>query len=182
MLVAVRCGLALALLASPAFPSGKSRTIQAIDAYCNALDDSLAAATPFFFSGPAPWAELDDFPEGVPDPAFAYVYTVGPDVRKVLLRVAGPEEDWLEDITYFFLGDGSLARLNRRFRQPAANIVLDEVSYFAHGRRIKDSTHRHAFRAGKPDLSQLNDPGAPVFWTVDELPFRDMLNSWRQLT
>lgn len=175
-----RCILLL-LFTQAALPLGKSRLIKAIDTYCSSLQDSLTAATPFFFSGPDPWTELDDYPDGVPDPVDAYVYTIGPAIRKVLLRVADPEEDWLEEITYFYRGDGTLAKRLRHLDEPGANISLEEVTYYANGRKIKDSTHRHTLDSGKQDLSQFDDPGAPVFWTVDELPFSDMVDVWRQL-
>lgn len=180
MRVAVRCAVASLLLALPAFPFGKSRRVKEIDSYCGQVQKSLAAATPFFFSGPDPWTELDDFPEGIPDPAVAYVYTVGPEIRKVLLRVADPDDGWAEEVTYFYREDGSLARLTRRLQHPAANLILQEVSYYANGRRIKDLIRHHALAAGKPDLARFDDPGAPIFWTVDELPFGE-IDLWRQL-
>lgn len=182
MRFAVRCAVVLLLFSPAARPFGKSRLIKAIDTYCTNLQDSLIAGTPFFFSGPDPWTELDDYPEGLPDPAVAYVYTVGPEIRKVFLRVANPEEDWMEEITFFYRADGTLAKRIRHLQEPAANMSLEEVSYYAKRSMVKDSTHRHALDGGKQDLSQLNDPGAPVFWTVDELPFGDMVDLWRQLT
>ncbi len=171
----------LLLFLFPAFASARSSKTAAIDLYCNQLRAGFASATPFVFSGPDPWVQLDDVPASMPGDGLAFLYAAGPDIRWVFLRIADSENGWSEDIDYFFRADGTLAKRERHLQSAASNIALDEISYYLNGRLLKQKSHHHAMVHGKTDSSQFSDPDAPVFATVDDLPFPEIDDIWKRL-
>jgi hypothetical protein len=173
--------LALIMAAFPALPLGRGRQIAKIDDYCRSVDAALSTATPFLFVGPDPWEEADSESEDDSDPAAAYVYTLGPQIRRVYLRITDASEGWQQEITYCFNPDGELVRRVRILDSPKSNISLETLTYYANGELIKESAHRHALTHGHQDSSEFTDPGAPVFWTTDDLPFSDDIDLWRGL-
>src|ERR1700733_8601930 len=90
-------GLLPLLALFPGFASGHSKWAS-IDAYCSQLQAEFVNATPYIFSGPDPWVQLEDVPASMPDDALAYVYTSGPGIRWVFLRLLDSDQGWSEDI------------------------------------------------------------------------------------
>lgn len=170
------CGLLL-LLPGGAF--GRSKT-GLIDVYCQTLRSEFAGAVPFVFSGPDPWVKLDDVPASMPNEALAFIYTAGPDIRWVFLRITDENNAWFEDIEYYYRDDGSLAKRVRHLQSLASNIALDVSSYYAGGRLIKQKSHHYPLAHGKTDNSQFSDPNAPTFWSVDDLPFPAIDDLWKR--
>lgn len=171
----------LCLAPTAAQAGSRSRKVDAIDLYCQRLQSSFVNATPFVFSGPDPWTEMDELPARMPDEAVAYVYATGPDIRWVFIRIVDEDEDWAEDINYFYRDDGTLIKRTRQIQAHAANIVLDETGYFESGKLLKDSRKHHALASGRQDSSRFIDPDAPLYWTTGDLPFGDILDLWQRL-
>jgi hypothetical protein len=169
------------LLTISSAASAHPRKLSEIDSYCRQLQSSLSAATPFVFSGPDPWTEIDDLPASMPDEAVAYVYATGAEIRWVFIRIVDEDHGWSEDISYFYRDDGTIAKRLRRVESKSSNIALEVTSYFDNGQLLKEITHRHALKSGRQDSSQFTDPDAPVYWTTDDLPFPDILDLWHRL-
>ncbi|MBV8906490.1 MAG: hypothetical protein JOZ22_22860 [Acidobacteriia bacterium] len=136
---------------------------------------------PFVFSGPDPWVEMDEVPAAMPDEALAFVYTAGEEIRWVFLRIVDSENGWSEDVNYFFRTDGTIAKRMRELHSNRANIVLQVITYYERRRVLKESSHYRAFGPGPKHPSEFDDPDAPVFWNVDELPFPEIPDLWRRL-
>jgi hypothetical protein len=168
-------------LAGSCFALGHSKRISEIDDYCSRVQKDVGSVSPFVFSGPDPWVQLDEVPASMPDEALAFVYTVGPDVRWVFLRMVDRDEGWTEDVNYFFRQDGAIVKRVRQVRSAPANLVFDVTTYYEAGRILKERTHHHALGQGRQDVSAFNDPDAPAFWSVDDLPFPDIPDLWRRL-
>jgi hypothetical protein len=173
-------GLLPLLVVLPGLAAGHSKWAS-IDAYCNQLHVEFAGATPNIYSGPDPWVQLEEVPASMPDDALAYVYTSGPGIRWVFLRLLDSDQGWAEDIDYFFREDGTIAKRVRHLQSAVSHISLEVTTYYAGGRVVKEKTRHHAMGREKPDSSQFSDPDAPVFWTVTDLPFPDVLNVWERL-
>jgi hypothetical protein len=170
----------LLLMAASSNALGNSKT-SAIDAYCNRLRADFASSSPFVFSGPDPWIQMDEVPASMPDTALAFIYAAGADVRWVFVRITDPDNGWSEDIDYFYRDDGSLAKRVRHLQSVPANIALDVTTYYADGRVLKEKSRHHALARGKTDSSQFSDPDAPTFWSVDDLPFPAIEDLWKRL-
>jgi hypothetical protein len=159
----------------------RSRALNDIDTYCKLVLNETSGVTPFVFSGPDPWTELDDAPSGMRDQALAYVYTQGPAVRWVFLRIVDADEGWAEDIRYYFREDGSIAKRVRKVESLSSNIEFEATTYYRSGDILKEVTHHHALRHGHKDSSLFSDPDAPIYMSVDDLPFPDIPDLWRRL-
>jgi hypothetical protein len=177
------CWLCLltAVLPASAFALGHSKKLTQIDIYCRQLEADFANSSPFVFSGPDPWIQMDELPGSMPNDALAYVYAAGADIRWVFLRIVDADDGWSEDVNYFFQEDGSIVKRVRLVQNPAANILLEVTTYYKDGRVLKQSAHHHALGRGHQDSSRFTDPDAPVFWTVDDLPFPKIPDLWRRL-
>ena len=170
------------MLGLSAVALAKSKRIDDIDQYCIRVQTETSGSPPLVFSGPEPWIELDEPPAAYDeDEAMALVYTSGPAVRWVLLRISNTDERWAEDVAYYFRDDGTITKRERYVQAPDANIELDAVTYYAHGNVIKETVHHHALHRGRQHLSDFNDPDAPVYMSVDDLPFPDATALWRRL-
>jgi hypothetical protein len=178
---AVECLLCgLLVIAGPARASGHSKT-SSIDAYCNGLRAAFTSTSPFVFSGPDPWMQMDEVPASMPSDALAFVYAAGGDVRWVFLRITDEDGGWSEDIDYFYRDDGSLAKRTRHLESVSSNIELDVTTYYQQGRVLREKVRHHALSHGKIDSSQFSDPDAPVFWSVEDLPFPAIEDLWKRL-
>lgn len=177
----VACFAVGLLLAAPGASFGGTSKTAAIDAYCVQLRTDFASTSPFVFSGPDPWVQMDEVPASMPDEGLAFIYTSGPDIRWVFLRITDQEAGWSEDIEYFYRGDGTLAKRVRHLQSIPSNIALDVTSYYLAGRVIKEKSHHHALKRGKTDSSHFSDPEAPTFWTVNDLPFPEIDDVWKRL-
>jgi hypothetical protein len=169
------------MLGLTAVALGKSKLIDDIDQYCIRVQTETSGSPPLVFSGPEPWVELDEAPAYDDDDVIALVYTSGPAVRWVLLRIANVDERWAEDVAYYFRDDGTIAKRQRHVQAPGANVELDAVTYYEHGDVIKERVHHHALGHGRKHLSDFNDPDAPVYMRVEDLPFPDATALWRRL-
>ncbi len=168
------------LILFPALALGHSK-LAAIDSNCLQLQATFAGAIPIVFSGPDPWVLLDDIPASMPDDAVAYLYTAGTDIRWVFVRVVDSDAGWSEDISYFFNDNGVIMKRERHLQSTASNILLDVSTYYKGGRVLKEKSRHHALGRGKPDASQFNDPDAPTFTNVRDLPFPDIQNLLQRL-
>lgn len=177
----IPAGLLLLLALCSGNLLARPRELAAIDQYCSDIRTELSASTPFIFSGPDPWTELDDIPAEMPDEALAYVYTQGPSIRWVYLRLVDEQAGWQEDIHYFFHEDGNVAKRVRRLFSAAANLELDETTYYESGDVLKQITRHHALAKGLKKVADFSDPDAPVYLTVDDLPFPDIPDLWDRL-
>jgi hypothetical protein len=166
------------MLASASAYAGPSK-IRAIDAYCGQLRADFASTAPYVFSGPDPWVQLDEVPAAMPDEGLAFVYTSGADIRWVFFRITDRDNQWSEDIDYFYRG--TLAKRERHLQSTPSNIALDVVSYYVDGQVVKERSHHHPLLPGKTDSSQFIDPDAPQFLTVDDLPLPDIEDVWKRL-
>jgi hypothetical protein len=163
--------LCLAVLGAPGLLTGRSKQIQAIDSDCDSLHELFQEARPLRFSGPSPWMELEREQRADPGYAVALVYAAGPRVRWVLLQLADDGERWTENVDYCFADDGTIARRTRQVNSREANTELEVITYYAGHRVLKEKVHHHALSGGREDNSKMLDPGAPVYWTVNQLPF-----------
>lgn len=168
------------LLLYPLLAAGHSRTAD-IDAYCMEVQTQFASASPYVFSGPDPWVQLEDVPTDMPDDGLAFVYAQGLSVRWVFVRMVNADAGWTEDIDYFFQEDGRIAKRIRHLQSAVSHISLEETVYYAGRHVVKTRTRHHAIGHHKPDNSQFSDPDAPTFWNVDDLPFPDLQNVWQRL-
>jgi hypothetical protein len=175
-------GLLLALAVSGTqLMAGRAKKLAAADTYCEQLKAEFRETLPYVFSGPDPWVKLDEMPATWPDQALAYVYAEGPNVRWVVLQVAGPRHTWLETVNYFFALDGSLVKRERYLDEKAANTSFAENRYYEGGRLLKEHTEHHALGPGREDSGNFDDPDAPDYRTVSDLPFPDEPDFWKQL-
>jgi hypothetical protein len=172
--------VAVLVLVAPALVAHPKKTA-IIDAYCAQIQDEFREAVPVAFSGPDPWVEIDDIGATLSEDALAYVYAEGPAIRWVVLIMNGPKQGWSQTVDYFFKEDGAIAKRDRVLRSMAANIELEEVTYYAQGRAFKEYTHHHSLGAGHQDSSKLDDPDAPTYLRVDELPFPETPDYLRQV-
>lgn len=159
----------------------RSHPVLDIDRYCSVVRNELSGTTPFIFSGPEPWTELDEAPGEMPDEALAYVYTQGPAVRWVFVRWVDEEGGWQEDIQYYFRVDGTIAKRVRRLQSVAANVELDATTYYQRGAVLKEVTHHHALSKRVKPVADFSDPDAPQYLSVDDLPFPEIPDLWRRL-
>ncbi len=112
----------------------------------------------------------------------AYIYSAGADIRWVFVRVVDSDAGWSEDIDYFFRQDGTRHESeNATYSRRLQTSALEVVTYYENGQVVKEKSHHHALGRGKPDSSQFNDPDAPTFLNVDELPFPEILDVWQRL-
>jgi hypothetical protein len=183
------------LLASSGFAFGHSKRLKArlkaTDAYCAEVQQAVSPSSPFVFAGPDPWVQLDEEPTEMPSEALALVYAAGPDIRWVFLHLVDADEGWAEDVNYFFRQDGTIVKRVRQVQSPGSNVSLEVVTYYERGRILKENTRHHALNHGplnrdpvnrsREDLSTFTDPDAPVFWTLDDLPFPEIPDLWRRL-
>jgi len=161
--------------------AGRALKPAAIDRYCEQLKLEFRETTPYLFAGPDPWVELDEMPSVFSDQVLASVYAEGAGIRRVVLRLFGPKNDWDQTVDYCFARDGSLLKRTRYLEQKTANIAFEETAYYADGRTRKERVRHHALGSGREDRSQFNDPGAPDYPTVTDLPFPEDFDSWRRL-
>ncbi len=173
--------LCLAAVVRPPLACARSHKFAAIDAYCEQIKDEFRETVPVAFSGPDPWAQVDGLSTAFSDDVLAYVYAEGPAIRWVELTLSGPKGSWTQVVDYYFREDGTIAKRERFLRSLAANIDLQQVSYYKHGSVLKEHTHHHPLGPGREEGAKFDDPGAPVYLTVDELPFPDTPDYWRQL-
>lgn len=171
----------LAAISHPALLPARSKKLAVIDAYCAQLRDEFRETVPVAFSGPDPWVEIDDIGAALSDEALAYVYAEGPAIRRVVLLMNGPKQSWTQTVDYYFREDGTIAKRDRLLQSSTANIQLQEVSYYLDGHAFKEHTRHHALGPGREDSSKLDDPGAPVYLDLRELPFPDTPDYLRQL-
>ena len=84
-------------------------------------------------------------------------------------------------MNYFFRQDGTIVKRIRQVQSSSSNVSLEVVTYYEDGRVLKENTRRDPLNRGHEDLSKFSDPDAPVFWTVDDLPFPEIPDLWRRL-
>jgi hypothetical protein len=171
----------LAAMFYPALSPAKPKKLAVIDAYCTGIRDEFRETVPVAFSGPDPWVQIDNVGATLSDEALAYVYAEGPAIRWVVLLMSGAKQSWTQTVDYYFRADGTIAKRERVLESAAANIELQEVSYYLDGRVFKERTRHHTLGPGREDSSKLDDPGAPVYLSVDELPFPDTPDYLRQI-
>jgi hypothetical protein len=143
----------------------------AIDDYCQRLRAEFVEAHPAVFSGPTPWVELERPPGRLPEGTLALVYAQGSQARWVVLLIQGPHHQWSQTVNYFYGADNRLVKRERYLDQVPANTALQEFLYYEHGEVFSKTTRHHPLKAGREDNSQFDDPNAPEFGSVDELPF-----------
>jgi hypothetical protein len=103
----------------------------------------------------------------------ALVYAEGSQTRWVVLLVQGPHHQWSQTVNYFYGTDNRLVKRERYLDQVPANTALQEFLYYQQGRVFSKMSSHHPLKAGREDTSQFDDPNAPEFGSVDELPFPD---------
>ena len=116
---------------------GRSKKLTAIDAYCNGLKTEFIEATPVLFSGPDPWAEVDEPPPHFRDEALAIVYFDGEKIRWVVMQLGAREDAWTENVQYFYGPDGNLVKRERHLEDPPSNTALREDLYYEDGNLIR---------------------------------------------
>jgi hypothetical protein len=173
--------LVVSVAVCPAPVAARPKKVALIDEYCAQIRDEFRDTVPVAFSGPDPWVEIDDIGATLSDGALAYVYAEGPAIRWVVLIISGPRQSWTQTTDYYFRNDGSIAKRDRSLRSITANIQLEEATYYVQGRAFKDFTHHRALGPGHQDSSKLDDPDAPTYLTVDELPFPETPDYLRQV-
>lgn len=155
--------------------------IAAINGICQSIRHEFAESEPRYFSGPNPWVQLDKQPVAFSDLALASVFSEGTRVRWVRLQLSDPDRDWFETTNYFFDEAGLIQKRERHYEQVAANIKIDEATFFAQGKRIKDSYHHSPLSKGKEQLDKLSDPDAPEYRSTGDLPLLFSPNDWNHL-
>jgi hypothetical protein len=171
----------MVLAAGPPAAYGRPKKLAAIDLYCERLKTEFLESAPVLFVGPDPWTELEKRPDSIADDVLASVYAEGLKIRWVVLQIAGPNRQWSETVSYFFDKNDLLVKRERYLDQRAANIAFEEIRYYTNGEVLTERTHHHALGPGRQDSSQFDDPDAPDFLAVDDLPFPKSVNLWRQL-
>jgi len=150
---------------------GRSKKLDAVDSECDSLPDFFREAAPLRFSGPNPWMELDEEQTADPGYAVALVYAAGPRIRWVMMQLADDGGRWTENVEYCFAEDGKIVRRQRQLESREANTELKVITYYEGRHVLKEKVHHQSMRSGREDASKLADPDAPIYWTVDELPF-----------
>jgi hypothetical protein len=111
----------------------------------------------------------------------ALVYAEGSQTRWVELLIEGPHHEWFQTVNYFYGTDNRLQRRERYLDQVPANTSLQEFLYYEHGRMFTKTSRHHPLKAGREDNSQFDDPNAPEFGSVEELPFPQDADAERRL-
>ena len=173
--------LFLAAALHPLLCSAHAKKLATIDMYCEQLKDEFRETVPVVFSGPDPWTQIEEVDAKASDTVLAYIYADGPAIRWVVLALAEPKGNWRETVNYFFRNDGRIAKRERFLQSFAANIELTQVSYYENGHVIKDHTQHHAIGQGSQDSSKLDDPSAPEYLNVEQLPFPEAPDYWHEL-
>ncbi len=150
---------------------GRPKKEAAIDQYCERLRLEFVEAQPDVFGGPNPWVQLERPPERVREGMLAFVYSEGWQTRWVELLIEGPHHEWFQTVHYFYGADNRLVKRERYLEQVPANTALEEVLYYEDGAVFRKSSHHHPLKAGREDNTQFDDPNAPEFGSVEELPF-----------
>jgi len=160
---------------------GRPKKQAVIDDYCQRLRSEFVETQPAVFSGPNPWVQLEDAPGRVLEGMLALVYAEGSQARWVVLLVRGPHHEWTQTVNYFYAADNRLVKRERYLDQVPANTALQEVLYYQDGAVFSKTSHHQALKAGREDGSQFDDPNAPEFGSVEELPFPYDTDSLRPL-
>jgi hypothetical protein len=74
-------------------------------------------------------------------------------------------------VNYFYGTDNRLVKRERYLDQVPANTTLEELLYYENGRIFSKASRHHPLKTGREDHSQFDDPNAPEFGSVEELPF-----------
>ncbi len=96
----------------------RPKHLSGIDDYCNRLKAEFVEARPILFSGPDPWAELDEPPPHFRDEALATVYLDGEKIRWVVMQLGARQDAWSETVQYFYGPDGNLVKRERYLDEP----------------------------------------------------------------
>jgi hypothetical protein len=160
---------------------GRPNKQTAIDNYCQRLRAEFVEAQPDVFRGPNPWVQLEMPPGRVVEGSLALVYAEGSETRWVQLLIKGPHHEWFQTVNYFYGPDNRLVKRERYLEQVPANIALQEVLYYEDGAVFKKTSRHHSLKAGREDNAQFDDPNAPEFGSVEELPFPADSDSERPL-
>ncbi len=161
--------------------NGHPNRVSAIDAFCQSVRREFAEMEPRYFSGPDPWVQLDSPPEAFSDLAVARVFSEGTRVCWVILQMSDSGSAWFETTNYFFSEKGDIQKRERHYEQVDANMQIEEVTYFANGKPIKDSYHHAPLAAGEERPDKLADPGAPQYFKTTELPLLFAWTEWHHL-
>lgn len=173
----------VAFALGPLQVSARSHQVQAIDQYCAELRSELISTAPFIFAGPDPWTQIDNVPQQADDDdTLAYVFTEGPSIRWVFLRITDKQNGWLEEVHYYFRPDGTIAKRARHLLSFAANVEFDEALYYTGGNVSEQVTHHHKLLKKGKRKADFSDPDAPEYKTVGELPFGDIADLWDRVT
>ena len=160
---------------------GRPNKQAAIDHYCQRLRAEFVEAQPGVFRGPNPWVQLETPPGRVREGTLALVYAEGSQARWVQLLIQGPHHEWFQTVNYFYGSDNRLVKRERYLEQVPANIALQEILYYQDGAVFRKISHHRPLKAGREDNAQFDDPNAPEFGSVEELPFPADSDSERPL-
>jgi hypothetical protein len=160
---------------------GRSKKQAAIDEYCKRLRVEFVEAQPAVFAGPNPWVQQEGPPGRVLEGMLALVYAEGSQTRWVVLLIQGPHHEWFQTVNYFYGTDNRLVKRERYLDQVQANTAFQEVLYYEHGAVFSKDSGHHPLKGGREDGSQFDDPNAPEFGSVEELPFPEDSDSERPL-
>lgn len=162
------------LLSAPLY--ARSKKIVAIEQACQDIVAEFPNGPSLIFAGPDPWFEVDAPPIAMSSGSWAYVYAEGPRIRWLFLREIGRDDAWLQDTSYFYRQDGSLAKRQRTLSAFKSNIGIEVTGYYdAKGNVIKEITRHHSLIGRHEDTSHFIDHEAPLFPTIADVPFSDDL-------
>lgn len=143
----------------------------AIEDYCGGLKAEFIEATPVLFSGPDPWAEVDESPPHFRDEALAIVYLDGENIRWVIMQLGTRQDAWTETVQYFYSAGGNLVKRERHLDEPTSNTALQEVLYYQDGSLLRKITKHHALAGGQENDALFRNHDAPEYLSTSELPF-----------
>ena len=167
----LRLRFLLSLLLASLPSQSRTNKQTAIDEYCQRLRAEFVETQPDIFRGPNPWVQLERPPGRVLEGSLALVYAEGSQTRWVQLLIEGPHHEWSQTVNYFYGTDNRLVKRERYLDQVPANTTLEELLYYENGRIFSKASRHHPLKTGREDHSQFDDPNAPEFGSVEELPF-----------
>ncbi len=107
----------------------------------------------------------------------AYAWTRDGKLVGANFTFQSPSRDWVNYVMYYFRPDGTLAKSDSTLNTFQGEItVIRQDFYSAKGVALKGTTHCKDLKSQKPKpCGNYNDQPAPLYKTVNEVPFYGLL-------
>jgi hypothetical protein len=169
-------------------PTGKVAEIEAyateIDAYVKSnpqMERIFADTSSGTKNEAAQWREFksEKEREGAGDNlnSNAHVWTRGGKVVGANFTLQSPSRDWVQYVTYYYRGDGTLAKIASTLNTFQGDITVIRDDYYnSKGTFLKGTTHCQDLKTQKvKPCGNFQDQPAPLYQKVSQLPFYSSL-------